>query len=59
VALSVFLQPVVGTIAAVTILGESLTALTLIGAALVLGSLGLIVSAPESSSRSSAAGVGD
>lgn len=48
VALSVFLQPVVGTIAAVTILGESLTAMTLAGAALVMASLGLIVATPDS-----------
>lgn len=43
VALSVFVQPAVGTLAAVTLLGEHLTVLTLAGAALVLASLGLIV----------------
>jgi drug/metabolite transporter (DMT)-like permease len=47
VALTIFLQPVVGTLAAVSLLGESLAVLTLAGGALVLLSLGLIVATPE------------
>jgi drug/metabolite transporter (DMT)-like permease len=46
VALTVFIQPVVGTLAAVAILDEQLTAPTLAGAVLVMASLGLIVITP-------------
>jgi drug/metabolite transporter (DMT)-like permease len=48
VSLTVFIQPVVGTLAAVMVLHEQLTAPTLAGAALVLVSLGLVVLAPGS-----------
>jgi drug/metabolite transporter (DMT)-like permease len=50
VGLTVFLQPVVGTLLAVGILGERLTAATLAGAALVLVSLGVLLYAPAARS---------
>jgi len=54
VALSVFVQPVVGTLAAVTLLGERLTVPTLAGAALVLASLALLVARRSPSARPAA-----
>jgi drug/metabolite transporter (DMT)-like permease len=54
VALSVFVQPLVGTLAAVLVLGEHLTARTLGGAALVLASLGLIVATPDPAAKPAA-----
>jgi len=46
VSLTVFLQPVVGTLLAVGVLGEQLTLPTLAGAALVLVSLGVLLYTP-------------
>lgn len=48
VGLTVFLQPVVGTLVAVGVLGERLTSATLAGAALVLVCLGLLLYSPTS-----------
>jgi len=50
VGLTVLLQPVVGTLAAVGILGERLTLASLAGGALVLISLGVLLFAPARSS---------